>query len=392
MVDDEHYGPLVRSVFEKAESGWSERRIARWLNEGPLPNPKSESGTWTQTTVHGILRRRVYLGVVEWGRRPTGDWLRYRGEVLTFDGQHPALVERPRFEAIQARLDGHTRVRRHKQRGARTALPDGYLVCPRCGSRLYAANSGARRGGAGCYECSARKRGLSDCQEPSIPYELADEAVLREGARLRHAPWRPQAFDQVVRRDTHEPARRRLRAEIAAAEKDLLANVTAFRAVGDLSEEVKAAFRRDNQAIAARIRALKDELEALPKTALNTARAREIHEELTRSEVADVVADGQQRGDVDMLRDVLETYVQEARIVERRTVGRSNRTAWARAKVRWTAEAQLLLDAGLLTLGTEPEPPAHPSPQELARERARRYRECKRMTRGQQGEQDDDAG
>jgi Recombinase zinc beta ribbon domain len=320
----------------------------------------------------------VYLGVVEWGRRPTGDWLRYRGEVLTFDGQHPALVDRPRFEAIQARLDGHTKVRRHNQRGARTGLLDGYLVCPRCGSRLYAANSGTRRGGTGCYECSARKRGLSDCQEPRILYELADEAELREVARLRGAPWQPQAFDQVVRRDTHEPARRHLWAEIAAAENDLLANVAAFRALGDVSEEVQVAFRRDNQAIAARIRALKEELEALPKTALNTMRAREIHAELARTEIADVVADGQRRGDVDMLRDVLETLVQEVRIVERRTVGRSNRTAWARAEVQWTAEAQALLDAGLLTLGPEPEPPAQPMPQELAKERARRYRARKR--------------
>jgi hypothetical protein len=169
-----------------------------------------------------------------------------------------------------------------------------------------------------------------------------------------------------------------LRAEIAAAEKDLLANVAAFRALGDLSEEVKAAFRRDNQAIAERIRALKAELEALPKTALNTVRAREIHEELTRSEIADVVADGQRRGDVDLLRDVLETLVQEAWIVKRRTVGQSNRTAWARAEVRWTVEVQALLDAGLFTLGPEPEPPVQATPRELARERARRYRARKR--------------
>lgn len=56
----------VRQMFEMAAAGVSQANIAAQLNDEGIP--ATRGGTWSQSTVSGILRNERYLGTVQWGR------------------------------------------------------------------------------------------------------------------------------------------------------------------------------------------------------------------------------------------------------------------------------------------------------------------------------------
>jgi DNA invertase Pin-like site-specific DNA recombinase len=384
MVEDPVYGPLVREIFRRFANGESTKRIARWLNTLPeTPNPRSKTGRWHAEGVARMLRRRVYkqyedteYGEIEWGKTHRGDWGYYEGPVIHAKGQHPWLIDRATWDAVQQRLDGEKRVQRTTQRGTTPALLTGFLRCATCGGPVSPNKFTARGPGSGHYVCSARKHAQSACDEPTVSFGVADQAVLREVARLQRRPWQPQAFDEVALRDPHADERTRLRADLAAAEAALHANAVAFRALGDLGEAAIAAFKADAQALGERIKTAKEQLAALPEAATDTASAQELHQRLGAMDLAAVVAGLAENGDVAALRDLLGALVQSARLVQRARSGK--RTIWARAEVAWTPAAALLLEAGRLTLGPAPQPPVAPAAHERMLERARRYRARKK--------------
>jgi hypothetical protein len=188
-------------------------------------------------------------------------------------------------------------------------LLDGLLVCRGCGGRVYATYSTARDGVSKHYTCANRKRMKTTCREPSISVRLADLAVLQQVARLRAIPWKPQPFDEEVRRDPDEAMRRRLQALIAVDEDALAANATAFRVAGDFSPEAAAAFRKDAQEISLRLRHHKDQLAALPERQLDTVKAKKVHDLLMQRDMPQFIADARTREDVEVLRDILATGV-----------------------------------------------------------------------------------
>src|SRR2546423_1230815 len=105
------------------------------------------------------------------------------------------------------------------------------------------------------------------------------------------------------------------------------AHVLAFTAAGDVSDEVVAAFKRVSQARSARIKDLESQLAALPDTPVNTVTAREIHEELAKTDLADDIADARERGDLVTLREILQKTVRSARSVARHMAsGKDRRT------------------------------------------------------------------
>lgn len=385
LVPDPVYAPLVLQVFERYDRGESTYAIARWLNT-QQPNPKNKAGLWSGAVVRGMLRRRAYSGEIDWGHRRTGKYSQYEGAVIQtgVDGvpaaRHKAIIPRPLWDRVQDRLAGRPQ-KQFTQRGSGPALLAGWLRCAGCGGPTTPWRDSARPEGNGRYRCTARQLGHSSCPEPAISMPVADAAVLREVARLRGTPWEAPPLD-LAHRDPHKAERQRLSAELAAAERDLQANVGAFRALGDLSEAAVTAFRRDAQTIDARISALKGQLNALPQGGPNLEELRELQERLCRTTLADAIDAAQKKGDTLALRRILGDTISSATLVERVASGPAGRTAWARAKVEWTPAVQVLLEDRGLTLGPAPDAPSLRSPRERAAERARRYRERKRAQGG----------
>jgi DNA invertase Pin-like site-specific DNA recombinase len=373
LVRHPDYGPLVGDVFKNYADGASIVDIVHDLNSGPLPNPKADDGCWQCSTIRAMLRRKVYLGVVEWGRSHPGEWGKYDGYAHK-EGAHEALVSPELWEQAQARLQTRKGARRVNQRGQRSYLLDSTLVCGRCGSHVYTGCNGVSKGSSEWYVCARRHRlGRHACAEPHVSVRLADEAVLTQIKRLEGKPWEPQAFDAAVRRDPHEGERRRLRSLVSADERELVNQARAFTSAADFSPEVTAAFSQVAEEIKARLRRHQAELAALPERHADTVTAKEVYDLLTQRDIPMLLANAQARPDMDVVRDIVAKTVSIARIVERGSrSGATGKATWARAEVEWTPEVQLL-DGGLLALADDAVP-ASATRHEMAAERARRYR------------------
>jgi site-specific DNA recombinase len=75
VVNDAEAATVVR-IFEMAASGHGVRAIAIHLNDGgtpaPMPRRTGRSRSWAPSSVHEILRRELYRGVIIWAARRSG--------------------------------------------------------------------------------------------------------------------------------------------------------------------------------------------------------------------------------------------------------------------------------------------------------------------------------
>jgi len=96
----------VRRIFRLyAESGWSAERIAKRLNAEGAP-PGEGVRAWRPNRIRLMLRNEVYAGTHAY--RSGGRW-GYGGEVVRRHDACEPLVDRPLWEAAQARRDARTR-------------------------------------------------------------------------------------------------------------------------------------------------------------------------------------------------------------------------------------------------------------------------------------------
>jgi hypothetical protein len=363
MVEDEHYADLVRTIFRRyGIEGWSMRAIVRWLNSPETlathPNPEGETGQWNRPTISRMLRKRVYLGEVEWGKTKDGYYDRYDGPVLRSGegdcgpARHEALIERLLWEAVQARLaNEEPRRTTVTRKGRRPALLSGILVCSSCDGpmralhRTPAVTSAAQRSavirkGWSQYVCVGRERKQSDCSEPDCSMRVADAAVLREVSRLHPGrPWTPSAPHDLAVQDPHAAERARLEAQVASARREVEANNRLLRLLaleGDPGQEALDAFRRDQQKLDREIKAKVAQLEALPHTTVDPVTIEKLHAALAGADLAAEIARAQERGDAAGLRRLVGMVVESARITQRAGGARNGRTGWMRAQVVWT--------------------------------------------------------
>jgi hypothetical protein len=100
--------------------------------------------------------------------------------------RHEALIERPLWDAVQARLaDEDERLKTTTRHGRTPGLLSGFLVCRGCGRPMRAQRERPVRRGTGTYICDARDSCQGACREPRIAMSVAEPAVLREVTRLR---------------------------------------------------------------------------------------------------------------------------------------------------------------------------------------------------------------
>jgi site-specific DNA recombinase len=75
---DPQEAAVVRRAFVLCAAGQGTRRIAKTLNAEGAPTPRAQQGRprgWTASSLHAVLRRDLYRGIVVWGReRKRNQW------------------------------------------------------------------------------------------------------------------------------------------------------------------------------------------------------------------------------------------------------------------------------------------------------------------------------
>jgi DNA invertase Pin-like site-specific DNA recombinase len=238
-------------------------RLAKELNAKGVPGPGSrlkknypERTRWTQGQVKRILRNPAYVGDLRYGTQPRGSYHRIvKGEIIDTDGNgcterddapiirgtHEGIVDRPLWDAVQAKLAARRRGK-IRPRAGKFVLPGHLVRCGHCGGPMY-GETGRYEGkngrveylyytccaGQGCAlrtECRAYRVREEDGPKPHqkglLPrliqelqnYYLAPERL----EELRH-----RLYDRLRQKQAGDPGRAgRLREKIAELEKDIL--------------------------------------------------------------------------------------------------------------------------------------------------------------------------
>jgi hypothetical protein len=200
--------------------------------------------------------------------------------------------------------------------------------------------------------CRTRVNGQG-CAGVAYRLQPATTALLDQVRRLLGHPWTVERELLLSGPDAQQAqeVEHTLRAKQAqldqASERILLMHA--------VTAPQQAAFDRVRARLSAEITDLEHQLAVLQDAAKETPRLRRLHEKLTRTSVGGLVDTLVAQDDPAGLRDLIVTLVDHATVVERYP---STRSWWMRCQVTWSADVYKLLQAGLLTLGPEPERPA----------------------------------
>jgi site-specific DNA recombinase len=150
---DPEAAPLVGRLFEWYATGTlSLREAARKVRAAGLAHRKSGAPV-PVSTVHAILRNRLYAGVFEWNGR-------------LYPGTHKPLVSPELWERVQAVLDGH-RANKHRRAKHNFAF-SGLIACGHCGCSIVGEIKKRRYI---YYHCTGYK---GRCQEPYVREEILE--------------------------------------------------------------------------------------------------------------------------------------------------------------------------------------------------------------------------
>jgi DNA invertase Pin-like site-specific DNA recombinase len=195
---DPEMAPLITRIFEWYATGrYSLREVMRMARTAGLRFPRSRACV-TSTTIHRILRNRIYTGDFDW-----------KGK--TYRGNHQPLVSRELWERVQQVLDERNagRVRKAKHNFAFARL----IKCGHCGCSLVGE---CKLGRYVYYHCSGYK---GKCPEPYVREEVLEKhfAILLERLHFDEnvLQWVTEALRQSHddEKRFHDEALARLQAE-----------------------------------------------------------------------------------------------------------------------------------------------------------------------------------
>jgi DNA invertase Pin-like site-specific DNA recombinase len=197
LAPKEPEATIVRTLFEKFDSGVSLVGLSRWLQASEIKTRFGKT-LWQMVQIKNILRCRTYTGtrhfhpmnisdaVVPKHRRQPG---KEPSEVIRI--QVPALVPQEVFDRVQAKL---AETSRHYKQPPVHHLLRGMIECGECGSGFHSYRrylgkylaSGARRlAHKAAYKCNWRvleKQHLLDritrCHNPEVATHLLEAKVL----------------------------------------------------------------------------------------------------------------------------------------------------------------------------------------------------------------------
>ncbi len=180
----------VRWIYQRRAEGWGLLRLVEGLNrEGILTRC---GNAWDPQVLPGLLSNPIYAGGVrlrEWVRTgPKRGQRKLKGETVTWNGQHPAIVSRELWDEVQRvgrlmreRGRGYdSRPPTHALKGiVRCGYCGGAMVCVK-GARYYACGTYYHWGGRKCQCNTHRREGVEAAVWGRVRLRLADPQALSE--------------------------------------------------------------------------------------------------------------------------------------------------------------------------------------------------------------------
>ena len=200
---DPDQGPIITRLFEWYATGnYSLKEVGKMAREAGLVYRKSRRPV-PVSTVHKILRSRLYTGKFEW-----------LGKV--YQGSHRPLVSMDLWSAVQDILDGRNCKTRHPKTGGgvREFAFTGLITCGHCGCALTAE---IKKSKYIYYHCTGFR---GKCPEKFVREEVLQEkfaallAGLHFSTRIYELIVRALKESFIVEKHDHDEAVANLRAEI----------------------------------------------------------------------------------------------------------------------------------------------------------------------------------
>ncbi len=207
---DPDQGPIIAKLFEWYATGaYSLKEVGRMARDAGLVYRKSKAPV-PVSTVHKILRNRLYTGDFEW-----------LGKV--YKGSHQPLISLDLWECVQEILDGRNRKTRNVKTGGgvKEFAFTGLISCGHCGCALTAEIKKAKYI---YYHCTGYR---GKCPEKFVREEVLEDQFAGLLAKLR---FDQEIYDLIVRalkvsfKDTkreHEEALAKLHSESDRLQKRL---------------------------------------------------------------------------------------------------------------------------------------------------------------------------
>ncbi|MBX3435690.1 MAG: recombinase family protein [Pirellulales bacterium] len=213
----------VRGLFELYRERQSLLEVARILNERGWTTKTwvtrkgavRQGRPFTKSNVYALLRNVVYNGQV-----------RHRDEV--YAGEHPPIIDRTTFEAVQDLLQQHGRAGPTGAARDGGGVLTGLLRCRHCGTAMGHSYTQRGRTRYRYYVCGrAQKRGYDACPHPSVPAPAIEAFVADEIRQIGRDPAVAAATLAHVERQrdrdarSHEAEADRVSGELRAAYAEL---------------------------------------------------------------------------------------------------------------------------------------------------------------------------
>ena len=214
---DEEAAKVVRRIFCMYLAGYSRQGIARKLNEeGILPpseykrkvqglkyaNAREKEGVkgWTYSTVHVILKNRVYTGAMIQHKSEKISYKikKYRyipeEEQYIVEGTHEAIISRDTYEQVGGLMKKRTRTPGFLREVKKVNPYAGFLVCGDCGYNMQRVTS---KDG---YDCGTyHRKGNAMCFSHFIKKEILDSIVIHEIQRQAELAWKERDKDELLK-------------------------------------------------------------------------------------------------------------------------------------------------------------------------------------------------
>ena len=338
---------VVRRIYKMAADGYGHVTIAKTLNGEPRyaresrryfngarpAPPRTGTGSWAPSSVHGILRRERYTGVIAWGAKKNG----YRHGARVRTRQPAVAVQRvqrddlriipPDLEAaVRARLAATQKVYLKDTAGKVWGRPGlgveskylltgfGQCVCghniTKLGGRWASPGKRAVRHYYGCSYHATRGRTICG-NDVLVPMDRADALIIEQIGQLLTPAAADYTIDRALQllaeqrrrgRADHRDGPKRLDAEARRLRQEIDRLVRAI-AGGDAPASVVQAIRDAEM----RLKQIEAEREALAPVDLPT----EFEERQARRNARERIGrlDDLLRGDVAMARQTLRKII-----------------------------------------------------------------------------------